>query len=194
MSLLARLVLGAVMVLFASALPASAGQPVGSAAWVDDGWLNDDGALYRGPGPEYGEIGTVGGGLRIRVSRCSGLWCEIRAKNLHGWMLQQNISFGQYPWHLFDGRQRNPIRYGATVCFFSGANYRGTESCFHSNTVVHDLLLIGLDNSFASVQVNGGSVMACRDRNFRSYCVILNKDIPSLEKLLNKAISSIRVY
>ena len=47
---------------------------------------------------------------------------------------------------------------------------------------------------FSSVKVNGTSVLACRNRNFRSYCVVLNEDHASLEGLLDNGISSIHVY
>ena len=57
------------------------------------------------------------------------------------------------------------------------------------------LYLAGVDNAFRSVRITGtGSALACRDRNFRSYCVILNESKPRLEGLLSGAISSIRVY
>src|SRR5262249_11793869 len=71
MSFLARLALGAVLALSLFS-PVVAGQPRGSAAWTDEtSWVNVEASLYKGPGPQYGEIGTVGGGLRIRVARCS---------------------------------------------------------------------------------------------------------------------------
>jgi len=44
------------------------------------------------------------------------------------------------------------------------------------------------------VKIGAGSVLACRDRNFRSYCVILNQSQPHLERLLSNSISSIHVY
>jgi hypothetical protein len=176
------------------AFPAFAVQPQGSAAWTNEGWTNLESSLFTGPGHQYHEIGTVGGGLKIRVVRCTGPWCEIRAKNLHGWMSLVNISFGQGPWRLFDNTPRFPIHYGGGVCFYSGTNYTGTESCFNGGHAVQDLALIGRDNSFRSVKVGSGSVMACRDRNFRSYCVIINKDEKHIEGLLSGAITSIRPY
>ena len=192
MSFLARLALGAVLALSLFS-PAMAGQPRGSAAWTDDtSWVNTNASLYNGPGPKYGAIGTVGGGLRIRVARCSGLWCEIDAPRLHGWMALGNISFGTYP--AGDPRIKSPIQYGGPVCFYTGTNYTGEQYCYAGGHVVQDLLLAGLDNRFASVKVNGGSVMACRDRNFRSYCMILNKDEGHLDSLLSRSISSIEVY
>ena len=191
MSPFVRLALVAFLTFFT--LPALAVQPTGSAGWTNGGWTNSDSSLLTGPGREYDEIGIVGGGLRVRVDRCTGLWCQIHAKNLKGWMELRNISFGQGPWKLFKG-PKFPVRYGGPVCFYSGNNYTGTETCLAGTKTYKDLSLVGLDNSFSSVKVGTGSVLACRDRNFRSYCVILNKDIRSLEGLLNNGITSIRVY
>lgn len=174
------------------ALPAFAVQPQGSAAWTDGGWINADSSLFTGPGHEYDEIGVVPGGLRIRVERCTGMWCHIHAKNLDGWMPLRDISFGQQPWTLFGNTPSFPIHYGGGVCFFSGANYTGTQTCV--THTIRDLALVGRDNSFRSVQVGAGSVMACRDRNFRSYCVIINKDEKHLDGLLSGAISSVKPY
>ena len=187
-----RLAIAAMFALFA--LPALAVQPIGSAGWTNGGWTNSESSLFAGPGHEYDEVGTVGGGLRIRVDRCSGLWCQIDARNLRGWIALTNISFGQEPWRLFSKTARFPVRYGGPVCFYSGSNYTGKETCFAGTRAIKDLALVGLDNSFSSVKVGTGSVIACRDRNFRSYCVILNKDIRNLESLLNNGITSIRVY
>ncbi len=36
--------------------------------------------------------------------------------------------------------------------------------------VIQDLALLNLDNVFSSVEIRGGSVAACRDRFFASYC------------------------
>ena len=79
------------------ALPASAVQPRGSAAWTADGWTVDNGNLYSGPSTSAPVVGTVAPGIRIRVDRCSGLWCQIRAGRHHGWFPLPDISFGQYP-------------------------------------------------------------------------------------------------
>jgi hypothetical protein len=59
---------------------------------------------------------------------------------------------------------------------------------------VNDLYLAGLDNSFRSVKMDSGSAIVCRDRNFRSYCKVLNKSEPRLDPLLSGAITSVRVY
>ncbi|HEX4297882.1 MAG TPA: hypothetical protein VHZ56_07650 [Devosia sp.] len=194
MSPFARLALAAGALLL-SVFPVAAVQPMGSGAWTDDGgWVNTASELFHGPGPQYGEIGTVGGGLRVRVDRCSGLWCQIHAKNLSGWMRLGDLSFGQFPAGSPESRAVYPIRFGGPVCFYSGSNFTGEQTCYSQGAVTRDLLLAGRDNSFASVKVNGGSVLACRDRFFRSYCVILNKDERHLEPLLSRSISSIEVY
>ena len=112
MSPFVRLALVAFLTFFT--LPALAVQPTGSAGWTNGGWTNSDSSLLTGPGREYDEIGIVGGGLRVRVDRCTGLWCQIHAKNLKGWMELRNISFGQGPWKLFKG-PKFPVRYGGPV-------------------------------------------------------------------------------
>ena len=138
--------------------------------------------------------GHVDAGVRIRVDRCSRLWCLIHTRSEMGWMPLHSISFGQGPWRPFVNTPKFPVRYGGGVCFYSGVNYTGMEICYGAGHVVKDLYLAGLDNSFRSVRISGGSVLTCRDRNFRSYCVILNESKPRLEGLLSGAITSIRVY
>ena len=192
MSAVVRFVIAALLSLLT--LPAFAVQPTGSAAWTDGGWTNYSSSLYTGPGTKYGEIGVVPGGLRVRVDRCSGLWCEIHAKNLHGWVILGNISFGTAPWKFPDPTPRYPVKFGGPVCFYSGYNYTGAETCWDGSHVSPDLSRIGLDNSFASIKVTGGSAMVCRDRNFRSYCVIINESQPHLEGLLDRSVTSVHVY
>ena len=193
MSLLARLFAGAILAL-SLALPAAAVQPRGSAGWTTDGWTNFSGVLYEGPGVQYDQTGSVEAGIRIRVDRCSQLWCLIHTRNEKGWMSLNNVSFGQGPWKPFFNFPRLPVRFGGGVCFYTGGNYSGEETCYNAGHVVKDLLLAHRDNSFRSVKIDGGSVLACRDRNFRSYCVILNESKPHLERLLSNSISSIHVY
>ncbi|MEO8759137.1 MAG: peptidase inhibitor family I36 protein [Devosia sp.] len=193
MSVIARLFAGAILAL-SLALPAAAVQPSGSAGWTTDGWTNFSGALYRGPGVQYDTTGTVEAGIRIRVDRCSQLWCLIHTRTEKGWMSLSNVSFGQGPWKPFFNFPKLPVRYGGGVCFYSGANYTGQETCYSAGHVSIDLLLAGRDNSFRSVKIDGGSVLACRDRNFRSYCVVLNESKPRLEGLLSNSITSIHVY
>ncbi|HVY50298.1 MAG TPA: SH3 domain-containing protein [Devosia sp.] len=193
MSVLLRLLAGFLLAL-SLAVPAAAVQPLGSAGWTTDGWTNFSGTLYHGPGTQYDVTGHVDAGIRIRVDRCSQLWCFIHTRDDRGWMSLSNISFGQGPWQPFVNTPKLPVRYGGGVCFYSGADYSGRETCYAAGHVIKDLYLAGLDNSFRSVRISGGSVLACRDRNFRSYCVILNESKPRLEGLLTGAITSIRVY
>jgi hypothetical protein len=194
MSVIFRLLAGVILAL-ALALPAAAVQPKGSAGWTTDGWTNFSGTLYYGPGVQYPVTGQVDEGIRIRVDRCSQLWCFVRTQHDRGWMSLDNVSFGQGPWKPFVLTPDFPIHYGGGVCFFTGSNYTGEEFCYNGGHVVKDLYLAGLDNAFRSVKIEGtGSAMACRDRNFRSYCVVLNSSHPHLEGLLSGAISSIRVY
>jgi hypothetical protein len=193
MSGLARLVAGVLLAL-SLALPAAAVQPRGSAGWTTDGWTNFSGTLYHGPGTKYDVTGHVDAGIRIRVDRCSQLWCLIHTRSDIGWMALANISFGQGPWRPFVNFPKLPVRHGGGVCFYSGADYSGMETCYGAGHVVKDLYLAGIDNSFRSVRIGGGSVLACRDRNFRSYCKILNESQPRLEGLLSRSITSIRVY
>jgi uncharacterized protein YraI len=192
MSILSRLVLGAALLLL-SALPAAAVQPSGSAGWSTEGWTYLEGNIYAGPGTRYGQVDTIEAGIRVRVDRCTHMWCEIHTKSLHGWMVQSNVGFGEGPWNLHQ-QPDFPVHAGGTVCFYSGHDYTGAETCYHGGHVVRDLKFAGLDNSFGSVKVGGGSVLACRDRWFRSYCVILNEDHPRIEGLLDRAITSIHVY
>jgi hypothetical protein len=193
MSVLARVFAGVILAL-SLALPAAAVQPRGSAGWTADGWTNFSGTLYHGPGVQYPVTGHVDEGIRIRVDRCSQLWCLIHTRSEVGWMSLSNISFGQGPWKPFFRVPKFPVRYGGEVCFYTGINYTGAETCYHAGHVAKDLYLAGMDNSFSSVRIGAGSVLACRDRNFRSYCVILNESKPRLEKLLSNSITSIHVY
>jgi len=74
MSVIARLFAGAILAL-SLAMPAAAVQPTGSAGWTTAGWTNFSGTLYHGPGVQYPVTGQVDEGVRIRVDRCSQLWC-----------------------------------------------------------------------------------------------------------------------
>jgi hypothetical protein len=192
MSVLSRLLLALILALGAIA-PAAAVQPKGSAGWTTEGWVNFTGILYTGPGVRYPTTGNVEAGIRVRVDRCSGLWCLVHTSAEKGWLPLSDVSFGQEPWSPFT-LPKSPVRYGGNVCFFSGANYRGAETCYEAGEVSRDLVFAGLDNNFRSVKILGGSVLACRDRNFRSYCKYLNESYPQLDPLLSGAISSIHVF
>lgn len=194
MSILVRLVFG-ISLLLAWILPADAVQPRGSAAWTTDGWINYTGVLYAGPGTEYPSTGNVAAGVRIRVDRCSKLWCQIHVGRQWGWLPLYNVSFGQRPSGLLTGPRFPHWVGGGTVCFFSGSNYHGAEFCVAPGHVYKDLKLIGRDNAFGSVKIDGaGSALVCRDRDFRSYCKVIDVDTAHLEGLLDHAITSIQVY
>jgi uncharacterized protein YraI len=177
--------------------PVAAVQPQGSAAWTTDGWTSYSGAVYAGPGKIYGEIGTVEAGTRIRIDRCTQHFCKFHTGHISGWISLYNVSFGQKPGGWFVG-PRFPVAGGSTVCFYTGQNFTGSSFCAGPGKVYRDLSLIGEDNSISSVQVTAGGgvgkALICRDQFFTSYCLIIDKDTPRLEGLLNNAVSSLRVY
>jgi hypothetical protein len=176
--------------------PASAVQPTGSAAWTTDGWVSMPGSLHAGPGTRYDEVGSIGAGERVRVDRCSYRWCQIHTASVRGWISLDNLSFGQEPDGLLAG-PKFPTERGGTgqVCFYDGANFTGGSFCANSGRVFQDLALVGLDNSIASIEVGDGvSAIVCRDRNFRSYCEVVDISKGQLAGLLTNGISSIRVY
>jgi uncharacterized protein YraI len=188
MRLLARLVLPLLLALGVSTLPAGAVQPVGTAAYA-----NVTIQLFDGPGTEYAPAGIVDGGEKIRVARCTQLWCEINARHEHGWVLIRHLSFGRGP-EPFPYFPHSPLQLGGgPICFYSGANYKGEEYCFKKGTV-KDLALVDADNKFASARVFSGTALVCRDRWFHSYCEYINEDKPHLTGYLSRNVSSIRVY
>jgi hypothetical protein len=174
-------------------LPATAGQPSGTAAWTTDGKVPFTGQLFAGPGPHYRAAGTVAANIRVRVERCTERWCLIRAGKARGWIGIDVLSFGQRPASVFGG-PRFDFGSGGEVCFYDGADFTGRAFCAGPGRVWDDLVLIGRDNAISSIRVGSGSALVCRDRNFRSHCVRMNADAPRLDGLVNNAISSIRVY
>lgn len=183
LAVIAAVALGLVL----ASLPARAFD-TGSAAWLIKGEL-----LREGPGRAYDVVGELPGETRIRVDRCTWQWCRIHAKGERGWVSRGNVSFGQWPRGPFTGPRLHHPR-GGTVCFYEGANYTGASICSDAGTVVRDLLLHDLDNRFSSVQVSGASVMACRDRDFTSYCELIVESQPRLNGFLDNNLSSYRVY
>ena len=184
----------AVLVAFVSVLPVSAVQPTGSAAWTTDGWTSLDGTAYSGPGTIYDEVGTITAGTRIRVDRCTQHWCQFHAGSLRGWISLYNVSFGQTPGGWFTG-PKFPVAGGATVCFYTGQDYTGASFCLPPGHLYRDLSLVGHDNAISSIDVGaGGKAIVCRDRFFRSYCVVIDANHPHLEGLLDNGVSSVRVY
>jgi len=169
------------------ALPAQAFE-TGTAAWLIKGQ-----SLFEGPGQAYDLVGELDGETRIRVDRCTYRWCRIHAEGQRGWVARDNVSFGQHPRGPLTGPHFNHPR-GGSVCFFEGPNYSGASVCAKAGTVVHDLLLFDLDNRYSSIEVAGSSVMACRGRDFTSYCELIVESQPLLHGFLNDDLSSYRVY
>ena len=156
-------------------------------------WSSSTLTLRDGPGLAYGVTGEIAADLPIKVLRCEELWCAVDGDGGRGWASKQFIVFGltSTDW---PGGVNPDYPSGGTVCFYQGTNYTGGELCFGSGRVIHDLDLLGIDNSFASVAVNGASVAACRDRGFQSYCERIVADQPALDPYLRRALSSLRVY
>lgn len=169
------------------ALPAQAFE-TGTAAWLIKGQ-----ALYEGPGNAYDVVGELPGELKIRVDRCTYRWCLVRAEREQGWVSRDNVSFGQHPRGPLTGPHFDRPR-GGTACFYEGENYTGASVCVGAGKVVRDLLLYDLDNRYSSIEVRGGSVMACRDRDFSSYCELIVESQPRMHGFLADNLSSYRVY
>lgn len=177
----------AVLMALAIAPAAQAGTPA---------WTISKLPVFAGPGARYDRVSTVPEGLHLSVVRCRPQWCEIDAGSAKGWVSRDNLSFGQYPRGPLSGPKLFIGRGGpGTVCLYSGTNYSGTEVCQGPGYVVSDLALLGLDNQFSSVRINGDvSVKVCRDFYFSNYCEIVTHDTPDLGMYLKRAVSSIRVY
>lgn len=159
-------------------------------------WSSDPLTLRNGPGLAYDVTGEIAADLPIKVLRCEELWCAVDGPGGRGWTAKQFIVFGltstDWPGGVHpDYPQGGP----GSVCFYQGANYAGGALCVGPGRVIHDLALLGLDNSFASVKVEGNvSAAVCRDRGFQSYCERIIASQPALDQYLRRALSSIRVY
>jgi uncharacterized protein YraI len=156
-------------------------------------WLINAETLREGPGAAYQLTGELGDETRIRVDRCTYRWCRIHAEGQRGWVSRDNISFGQHPRGPLTGPRLN-YPAGGVVCFYEGRDFTGDSHCARPGTVVHDLLLFGLDNRYSSVTTGGGSVTVCRDRDFSSYCERIVEDQASMHGFLADNVSSYRVY
>lgn len=156
-------------------------------------WSSDALTLRDGPGLAYDVTGDIAADLPIKVLRCEELWCLVDGDGGRGWTDKQNIVFGvtSADW---PGGVNPDYPTGGSICFYQGTNFAGSELCLGSGRVIHDLALLGLDNGFSSVKVNGASAAACRDRDFQSYCERIIADQPVLDQYLRRALSSIRVY
>lgn len=187
----------AVLAALLFAAPSGAVPPTGSAGWTTDGWTTFAGVLYAGPGERYDEVGTVDADVRVRVDRCSQRWCQIRTGSARGWISLYNISFGQAPDGWISGPEFGTERGGSgQVCFYDGAGFTGDSFCANSGRVMRDLAFVDRDNSIGSIEIVGSGVSAivCRDRGFRSYCMVIDESQPRLDGLLVNSISSLRVY
>ncbi len=172
----------------AFSLPANAHEP-GSPAWVIS-----DTDLRSGPGVRYPLTTSVAKGDAVTITRCSDRWCQIAGAD--DWLSIDGLSFGQEALGPRSGPKFNTGRGGpGQVCFFDGLNYSGNSVCQPSGGVARDLALLGWDNQIASVSIDGDvSVNLCRDRNFASYCVLVDQSTPRLERLLLNAASSWQVW
>ncbi|KKB13254.1 hypothetical protein VE25_02945 [Devosia geojensis] len=161
------------------------------------GWALVDLALREGPGVAYAVTGAViPEDSRIAVLRCAPRWCLVRKGHAHGWTSRSAVGFGRYPLGPFEGGGVNYASGGpGQVCFFEGAHYSGRSACFKSGVNIHDLKLMGLDNRYVSVSVEGNvSASVCRDRNFQSYCTRIVTSTPVLNTFLAGKVSSIRIH
>jgi uncharacterized protein YraI len=184
-----RLAVFALLALAAFAGPASA---------IDTGtpaWLIHTATLNEGPGRNYDIVGELPAKSRIRVDRCSRDWCQIHAEGQRGWVRLYSVAFGQEPRAPLTGPRLNYPSGLGTVCFYTGQNYTGSVVCNDSGYVMTDLLLVDLDNTFSSVQIEGAaSVTACRDRNFQSYCERIVESQPVLHGFLDDGLTSYRIW
>jgi uncharacterized protein YraI len=159
-------------------------------------WSTQPLTLFEGPGGVYDVVGSIAEDQAILVYRCTVLWCNVGQGHERGWASMSKLNFGLYSADPFTGPRLN---YGSggpgEVCFYEGRNYTGASVCGSSGRVFNDLLLYHLDNRFSSVSVSGNvSAAVCRDRDFQSYCTRIIKSEPVLNRHLNDAVSSIRVY
>lgn len=152
--------------------------------------------LMEGPGNAYDVTGEVEAEARVYVDRCSRQWCQIHSGHQQGWVDLYALAFGQEPRPPLSGPRLDLKKGGpGTICLYEGANFTGDSLCAGSGFVVHDLLLTRKDNRYSSVQIEGNvSVLLCRDRNFKSYCVRVNESQARLHGFLDNGVSSLRVY
>lgn len=91
---LAAAIVGCLLVAGVTA-PAQA-QRIGTRAYADM-VLN----MHTRPNANAPITGVIRHGAEIRVDRCSGLWCNVRAGHRSGWVLRYALSFGEGPHALF---------------------------------------------------------------------------------------------
>jgi hypothetical protein len=172
------------------ALPASAVQ-TGTPAWTLKPLT-----LMEGPGKAYDATGEVEAESRVYVDRCSRDWCQIHVGHQQGWVGLYALAFGQEARPPLSGPRLNYPKGGpGSICLYEGANFTGASFCAGPGFVARDLLLHHADNRYSSVQIEGNvSVMLCRDRDFKSYCVRVIESQAHLQGFLNNAVTSVRVY
>lgn len=183
-----RLVSAVVGMVLLAAFPAFGASESGTHAWSTDALT-----LRAGPGTAYAVTGSIAADLPIKVLRCEELWCNVDGEGGRGWTARQFISFGRTSAD-WPGGVNPDYPTGGSMCFFQGTHYTGASFCVRSGRVIDDLALLGLDNGFASVKVEGTSAAVCRDRDFQSYCERIIASQPVLHRYLRGALSSIRVY
>ncbi len=148
-----------------------------------------------GPGPHYPEtLSYLEQGETVLIGRCTNRWCRIAGTD--DWISMDNLSFGQTPDGPFSGPKFIAGKGGdGQVCLYSGENYSGTVLCLPSGAVSRDLSLLGIDDTIASVSIEGDvSVNLCRDPGFASLCERIDLSTPRLSRLLVRAVSSFQVY
>lgn len=152
--------------------------------------------LMEGPGHAYDVVGEIEADTRIRVDRCSKLWCRVHKGREAGWTKLWSIDFGDGP----DSRYKFPkvgFNWGGpgVVCLYEGANFTGASICGKPGFRSRDLLLLDADNRFSSVSIEGDvSVLLCRDRDFHSFCIHYNDSQKHLHGFLSNNVSSVIVY
>lgn len=182
--------IGTALIWLAVLAGGAAAEETGTPAWTINGVT-----LYEGPGTEYDVVGDLEGDLAVQVERCMPIWCRVRGEGERGWMYRRALSFGQTSRAPLGGPKHNFGAGAGTVCLYSGPGFTGTAVCRTSGYVSRDLLLLGIDNSFSSVSIEGDtSVLLCRDRFFTSYCERVNESQEHLHGFLDNNVSSVRIY
>ncbi|MDB5541508.1 MAG: hypothetical protein JWQ89_3235 [Devosia sp.] len=172
------------------AMGTASAQTVGTPAWSIRPLV-----LFEGPGRDYDVTGQIEGQVRIYVDRCSKLWCRVHAGGQAGWTSLYDVAFGRVARGPLTGPRLN-YKWGGPgqVCLYEGHNYTGSAICGRSGTRIRDLLLLHADNLYSSVTIEGDvSVMLCRDRDFHSYCELMNNS-GNLQGFLDNNVSSVQVY
>jgi uncharacterized protein YraI len=158
---------------------------IGSSAWTTR-TIN----LLDGPGQGYHTVGSLPGALKVRVLRCTGSWCEIALSDSTAWARKMQLDFGRGPTH-------RPILVGGPglVCFYTGDNYTGEQTCFRSGQHSNDLQKLGLNNVWASMSIEGShKVELCTDRNLSSYCTRISTSQPRFNWFLHRSVTSFWVH